>query len=278
MPSYMNNNSSHARFACVLPLVASLLAPLIAADFDDLLPALEELDTPATPTTPATPAEVPTWTKKETDEGYLYFFNNYTQESVWEQPVDYVEPAAEEIAAAAPVAQTVWNTRYTDEGYEYYYNTQTLQSVWEKPTDFGGDAAAAAVDDVSGMAEDHITSDSSPRGHLQFSSYGMFASIKVSDRPWQRKWVSIKFSNASNSYELAATNSPSLPLSLSVSDYEKLNFSLPTITTLVKSTKVRPSEEGRTSGAKDVWSEGRLERRTAEAKRHQKHYTASLHN
>ncbi|GMI48427.1 hypothetical protein TrCOL_g4157, partial [Triparma columacea] len=211
------------------------------ADFDDELEAYEEVKAPtaeegAASTTTAAPAPAVIWEKKTTDEGYEYFFNSLTGESVWEQPEGYVDPntAVNQPSSTTSAATTSpWEVRFTDEGYEYYFNTMTHESAWEKPADFDAPAAEEGTPD-QGTAQ--ASASSAPRMHLQFSTLGMFASVKLFDRPWQRKWVQVKFTSASNTYELTATNAPtSSSPSLTVSDYEKLAFSLSTITTLVKS-------------------------------------------
>lgn len=67
----------------------------------------------------------PSYTEKMTGEGYKYYVNNATGESVWEQPV-----GATIIREALPEG---WTECKTDDGHTYFLNADGT-STWVRPT------------------------------------------------------------------------------------------------------------------------------------------------
>jgi len=60
------------------------------------------------------------WKRMETEDGEIFFFNETTGESVWEDPT---------MTDLSPG----WKVYYDDEGDPYYFNNSTGQTSWTKP-------------------------------------------------------------------------------------------------------------------------------------------------
>lgn len=61
----------------------------------------------------------------------MYYFNNETEESVWDKPVKPSAPSASPAAAQ----QHTWEERDDGSGNVYFFNTETEESVWERPAE-----------------------------------------------------------------------------------------------------------------------------------------------
>jgi hypothetical protein len=75
----------------------------------------------------AAPQPPPSYTEKKTPEGYAYYVNNTTGESVWEKPAGAVIEAEE---APLPAG---WSAQTTAEGHTYYLFSDGT-STWQRPS------------------------------------------------------------------------------------------------------------------------------------------------
>ncbi|GMH87233.1 hypothetical protein TrVE_jg6913 [Triparma verrucosa] len=228
------------------------------------------------------------WDQRLDDaSGQYYYFNEESEESVWEEPPEFTAHAAWEASvqenvekreaakktaeaskleeaetpparpsmlsvlgggALKKAAASVLGEQGDDSGPATPTNGRkdsdeeeqhTPETDVSKHTDT---SAHTEEDDES--EEEHSEEEEEedfskvkrPREHLQFAPFGMFASVKVDSRPWARKWISIRHSSQTNTYEVTFTASPESEVELSVVDFEKLAFDLMSVTTLVKST------------------------------------------
>ena len=124
------------------------------------------------------------WIEHKDDEGRSYYFNEKTEETVWERPAEFVsKTAAEEegnepfedsndgsspVRPQSPIPQpqeehsdddhddhpapaasgSNWVEYKDEEGQSYFYNEKTQETVWDRPADFDdGDDDDASVDD-----------------------------------------------------------------------------------------------------------------------------------
>ncbi|VDM62408.1 unnamed protein product [Angiostrongylus costaricensis] len=99
------------------------------------------------PQTQSTTTECP-WTKHETAEGRVYYYNKITKESSWNKPDELKAPQErqERSTAATSTANVIWKEYKTPEGRAYYYNSVTKETTWTKPEALN--TPAAAVEDV----------------------------------------------------------------------------------------------------------------------------------
>ena len=182
--------------------------------------------TPGKALLPQSAAQLSNWELKTTEDGYPYYFNKKTMESVWDKPSDY-DGLTE---SGATSSKSKWELRTTNEGYHYYFNVETSESTWERPDEFKEEEEKKEEE-----------SRCKPLPHLEFSTFGMFASVKQHHTPWLRRWIQIEFASDSKVYDFTAiTSNSDANQSLPATDYEKLTVALPNFAALVKSsTKVR---------------------------------------
>lgn len=86
------------------------------------------------------------WTEYQDDEGRTYYYNDITQESVWEIPPGVTAKLAEEVdgerddgAGHESLGGDVslhWTRYQDDDGRDYYYNSVTQLTQWEMPEGF----------------------------------------------------------------------------------------------------------------------------------------------
>ncbi|GMH55048.1 hypothetical protein TrLO_g10028 [Triparma laevis f. longispina] len=235
------------------------------------------------------PEPTSVWEAKDDRSGNAYYYNDETEESVWEEPEKYTAhvaayaaweasveenkqkreaaaankaaggtPKAEEDPPARPSMLSVLGggllkkaaaTVKREEGED----PPDYDSTPKKQQRDEGSEQHTPETDVSKYTEDeeeeHSEEEHSeegeeedfsrvkrPRDHLQFAPFGMFVSVKADSKPWARKWISIKHSSQTSTYEATITASPESNVELSVADYERMAFDLMSVTTLIKST------------------------------------------
>lgn len=61
------------------------------------------------------------WQQVQDDQGRVYFYNDETEETSWENP--------------ELLLSLLWKTYTTDDGKEYYYNESTGETTWDKPSE-----------------------------------------------------------------------------------------------------------------------------------------------
>lgn len=93
------------------------------------------------------------WSAFYDDEGRIYYCNEKSGESSWDEPAHFNPPpddgtenkSIEEVETTAgdndlgdtrEANQSNWVTYHNDEGREYYYNIVTEETTWEKPSRF----------------------------------------------------------------------------------------------------------------------------------------------
>ncbi|KJH46401.1 WW domain protein [Dictyocaulus viviparus] len=81
-----------------------------------------------------TTSECP-WTRHETAEGRVYYYNKITKESSWNKPDELKAPQErqEKTTAASSTTNVIWKEYKTPEGRPYYYNSVTKETTWTKP-------------------------------------------------------------------------------------------------------------------------------------------------
>lgn len=110
------------------------------------------------------------WVEVYDDDGGLYYFNQFTNESVWERERATVGAAAAEVAAETAAVAAVsgggeWEEVQGDDGAVYYYNSATGESSWTPPgvgvsAGSSGAAAAGAQVEVDGSGDwETVTGD-----------------------------------------------------------------------------------------------------------------------
>lgn len=67
------------------------------------------------------------WRPVQHESGKTYYFNDETQQSVWEKPVELQTPLERALA------ESDWREYKAENGREYYYNVKSQESVWEIP-------------------------------------------------------------------------------------------------------------------------------------------------
>jgi len=82
------------------------------------------------------------WIEQKTDEGDIYYYNNVSGESSWEQPPGFKASGgggAPKPAAPAAPAKSDWVKQIDpSSGSPYYYNEATDESSWDPPPGFRG--------------------------------------------------------------------------------------------------------------------------------------------
>ncbi|XGW16790.1 hypothetical protein V3C99_001879 [Haemonchus contortus] len=102
-------------------------------------------ESPQAQSAPPATQECP-WTKHDTADGRVYYYNKITKESSWNKP-DELKTPQERQARSTPTATStngIWKEYKTTEGRPYYYNTVTKETTWTKPEGFSTPVAAAA--------------------------------------------------------------------------------------------------------------------------------------
>uniref|UniRef100_A0A0K0DAW8 WW domain-containing protein n=1 Tax=Angiostrongylus cantonensis TaxID=6313 RepID=A0A0K0DAW8_ANGCA len=95
------------------------------------------------PQTQSATTECP-WTRHETAEGRVYYYNKITKESSWNKPDELKAPQErqERPTPATSTANVIWKEYKTPEGRAYYYNSVTKETTWTKPEALNTPAAA----------------------------------------------------------------------------------------------------------------------------------------
>lgn len=94
------------------------------------------------------------WTRHETAEGRVYYYNKITKESSWNKP-DELKTPQERQARTTPTsvsANGIWKEYKTPEGRAYYYNTVTKETTWTRPDAFNAPATTAETADSTAAA------------------------------------------------------------------------------------------------------------------------------
>lgn len=77
------------------------------------------------------------WVEYSDEEGYPYWYNNYTGESTYDQPdiqpQVITHPSLIDPIILAFDVQSEWETHQDEQGFDYYYNTTTGESTYDKP-------------------------------------------------------------------------------------------------------------------------------------------------
>ncbi|KIH63827.1 FF domain protein [Ancylostoma duodenale] len=87
------------------------------------------------------------WTKHETAEGRVYYYNKITKESSWNKPDELKTPQERQerstpTTSSSSSSNVIWKEYKTPEGRAYYYNTVTKETTWTKPESMTATAAA----------------------------------------------------------------------------------------------------------------------------------------
>ncbi|KAH9075901.1 hypothetical protein Ae201684P_012394 [Aphanomyces euteiches] len=79
------------------------------------------------------------WTEYDAGDGWMYYYNNETKESVWEMPIEFREELGEMPAMlkTALAFSGEWGAFDAGFGTIYYFHLPTRQSSWERPKDWG---------------------------------------------------------------------------------------------------------------------------------------------
>ncbi|KAK6047735.1 WW domain protein, partial [Cooperia oncophora] len=115
-------------------------------------------DSPQAHSAPPASTECP-WTKHETADGRVYYYNKVTKESSWNKPDELKTPQERqtiEIKRSTPTATSangIWKEYKTPEGRAYYYNTVTKETTWTKPEGFSAPVPAAAAATTTATTE-----------------------------------------------------------------------------------------------------------------------------
>ncbi|KHJ84463.1 FF domain protein, partial [Oesophagostomum dentatum] len=88
------------------------------------------------------------WTRHETAEGRVYYYNKITKESSWNKPDELKTPQERQerstpTTSSSSSSNVIWREYKTPEGRPYYYNTVTKETTWTKPDCLNTSAAAA---------------------------------------------------------------------------------------------------------------------------------------
>jgi hypothetical protein len=129
------------------------------------------------------------WIEHKDDEGRSYYFNEETEETVWERPAEFVSTTAEEednepiedsydgtspVRPQSPIPQpqeeysdddvddhpapaasgSNWVEYKDEEGQSYFYNEQTQETVWDRPADFDDGVGKSGDDDDASVNDD----------------------------------------------------------------------------------------------------------------------------
>ncbi|ODV75892.1 snoRNA-splicing protein PRP40 CYBJADRAFT_121285, partial [Cyberlindnera jadinii NRRL Y-1542] len=105
------------------------------------------------------------WRPVQHESGKTYYFNDETQQSVWEKPVELQTPLERALA------ESDWREYKAENGREYYYNVKSQESVWEIPEeiqrvlDEQQDGAEGAGDKQGEEASDGKASEKEEKYH-----------------------------------------------------------------------------------------------------------------
>ncbi len=147
-----------------------------------------------------------TWEERVDDSnGYPYFFNTETGDSVWEKPQELIDFEAsgaggstnEGEAPAAAAENHHWEKKVDESsGITYYWNSKTDESVWEKPQEvIDAEAAAASVSSATTRQAEKVQNSTEdlkhPRAHLLFAPYSCHVSFKTATTPWYRTVIEV---------------------------------------------------------------------------------------
>ena len=75
------------------------------------------------------------WTAHHDDAGELYYYNDKTGESSWDQPANNGFNPVVIVVVAAP-QNNKWTKHTNDEGQDYYFNQETDETQWDTPDDY----------------------------------------------------------------------------------------------------------------------------------------------
>ncbi|WKX99060.1 hypothetical protein Q1695_014157 [Nippostrongylus brasiliensis] len=124
------------------------------------------------------------WTKHETAEGRVYYYNKITKESSWNKP-DELKTPQERQARTTPTstsANGIWKEYKTPEGRAYYYNSVTKETTWTKPEGFDAPTATAettAVTSKEAKKEPATTEETKEESEMEKAMKATLASMTV---------------------------------------------------------------------------------------------------
>ncbi|EYC32253.1 hypothetical protein Y032_0003g1479 [Ancylostoma ceylanicum] len=98
------------------------------------------------------------WTKHETAEGRVYYYNKITKESSWNKPDELKTPQERQerstpTTSSSSSSNVIWKEYKTPEGRAYYYNTVTKETTWTKPESM---TAAAATTEAAKTTTEEV--------------------------------------------------------------------------------------------------------------------------
>ena len=104
------------------------------------------------------------WTEHwDAEAGSYYYFNERTEEAVWEKPAGFVAPppaadahgSGSELAVTSDTEQPEWAEHWDEEaGSYYYFNWKSEEAVWERPAGFVDTPASEEAVAIEPAAED----------------------------------------------------------------------------------------------------------------------------
>ncbi|KAJ1373932.1 hypothetical protein KIN20_036494 [Parelaphostrongylus tenuis] len=104
------------------------------------------------------------WTRHETAEGRVYYYNKITKESSWNKPDELKAPQErqERSTPATSNANVIWKEYKTPEGRAYYYNSVTKETTWTKPEALNTPTTTAAAAEATTTTAAATTTNTTP--------------------------------------------------------------------------------------------------------------------
>mmetsp|Transcript_3943 Transcript_3943/g.6029 ORF Transcript_3943/g.6029 Transcript_3943/m.6029 type:complete len:1253 (-) Transcript_3943:27-3785(-) len=102
------------------------------------------------------------WIEHKDDEGNIYYHNEETDETRWDEPVYIKERNEEEddgVNSGNLNSIDKWTKQIDEEGNTYYYNKETDESKWDKPDEYASEDEGAVTQPVEGVIKGQPLTD-----------------------------------------------------------------------------------------------------------------------